>query len=106
MLVVTSASPEVSNLLGLDLGDLERLTVQGRGGHLKDRQRGGQVIESLSDTRDRRDQRGQAEISLAGHAGWLRNDGRAQKSSGKGNGLHDGQQRGSSGRERNEQVSD
>lgn len=56
MLVVTSTSPKVSNLLGLDVGHLERGAVQRRRGNLQNGQRRGVIGQRLSDTRDLRDQ--------------------------------------------------
>jgi hypothetical protein len=61
MLVITSASPKVSNLLGLDVGHLERGAVQRRRGNLQDGQRRGIVGQRLSDTRDLGDQRRKTE---------------------------------------------
>lgn len=61
VLVVTSASPKVSNLLGLDVGHLERGAVQRRRGNLQDGQRRGVVGQRLSDTRDLGDERGEAQ---------------------------------------------
>lgn len=64
MLVVSCTSPEVSNLLGLDVLHSERRAVQRRSWNLKDRQRRDQVVKGLSNTRNGRNQRRQAETLL------------------------------------------
>ena len=94
MLVVTRASPEVANLLGLNVLGLKRRAVQRRCGDLEDRQRGDKTIERLSDSRNRGDERRQAELLLlkglgrAGRAGRHMSDERAQKSGSEGQRLH------------------
>ena len=56
MLLITRASPEVPNLLGLDVAAGERRAVQGRRGDLEDGQRRSQLVQGLGDTRDAGDQ--------------------------------------------------
>lgn len=92
MLVVTSTSPNVANLLGLDVLNFERLAGKRRGGELEDGQRGNQVSEGLSDTWDQGDQRRQADLGflllkLSRVGGDIRHE-RAQESSTKGVRMH------------------
>lgn len=56
VLVIAGTSPEVSDLLWLDVGGLERETVQGRSGKLKDWQRRGVVGQRFGNTWDLGDQ--------------------------------------------------
>jgi hypothetical protein len=69
VLVVAGASPDVTNLLGLDVDNLKGLAGQRRCRNLEDRQRRSQVCQRLSDTRDGWDQRREAELSLLERAG-------------------------------------
>jgi hypothetical protein len=64
MLVITSTSPEVSNLLGLDVGDLERGAIQRRSGKLENRQGRSVVSKRLSHPGDLGDQRRKTETSF------------------------------------------
>ena len=109
VVVVTSTSPEVTNLLGLDVGNLERRGLQRRGRGLEDGQRGQKRDKGISDPRDGRDQRRQRELRVlllkiraaadfGGRAGDMGDQG-AQQSGGGGSGdLHDGQSMGSTQR--------
>lgn len=93
MLVITSTSPEVTNLLGLDVGHLERGAVKRRSGHLEDRQRGDKRVEGLRHTRNRGDQRGQRKVPLLLDLARVGNSNRAQESGSEDGFHHDGQQR-------------
>lgn len=74
MLLVTRASPEVTNLLGLDITGSKRRTIKRRSRNLQDRQRGGNVVQELSDTWDTRDKRRQRETLADGDQRRQRND--------------------------------
>jgi hypothetical protein len=56
VLIIAGASPEVPDLLWLDIGGLERKTIQGRSGKLKDWQRRGVVGQRFGNTWDFGDQ--------------------------------------------------
>lgn len=64
MLVITSTSPEVANLLGLDVGDFERGAIQRRSRKLENRQGRSVVSKRLSNSWDLGDQRREAETSF------------------------------------------
>lgn len=74
MLLVTRASPEVTNLLGLDITRGKRRTIKRRGRDLQDRQRGSHVVQDLSDTWDAWDKRRQRETLADGDQRCQRND--------------------------------
>lgn len=109
VVVVASTRPEITDLLGLDVGNLERRGLQRRGRGLEDGQRGQKGDEGISDSRDGRDQRWQRELRIlllkiraaadfGGRAGDMGDQG-AQESGGGGSGdLHAGQARGSTQR--------
>jgi hypothetical protein len=59
VLLVTGTSPEVTNLLGLDVTGSERRAVQSSSGDLQDGKRGDNVAQGLSHTGNVRNQRRQ-----------------------------------------------
>jgi hypothetical protein len=59
VLLVTGTSPEVANLLGLDVAGLEGRAIKGSGGNLQDGQGRDNVVQGLGDSWDVRNQRGQ-----------------------------------------------
>jgi hypothetical protein len=68
MLIITSSSPEVPNLLGLDITTLERRARKSWGRNLQDGQGDGEVRGNwLSDTWDGGNQRWQRDLRL-----WVR----------------------------------
>jgi hypothetical protein len=64
VLVITSTSPEISNLLRLDILHLERGAIKRRSRNLKDRQRRSKIVEWLSHAWDGRDQRRETDLPL------------------------------------------
>jgi hypothetical protein len=59
VLLITGTSPEVTNLLGLDVAGLEGGAVEGSSRDLQDGQGRDDVVQGLGDSRDMRNQRRQ-----------------------------------------------
>ena len=64
VMIVASTSPEVTNLLRLDVLDLKRRALQRRSGRLKDWQRGENRHQRVRDSGNRGDQRRQGELRV------------------------------------------
>lgn len=61
MLLITRTSPEVADLLGLDVTRRKWRTLKRRSRDLQNRQRRGILGQNLSDTRDAGNERGEGE---------------------------------------------